>query len=217
MKYIPVVFLSLLSLSTVFAQTGKQANKQSAVKQKAAPQTVAPKKHKMTDTVGVINGTPILLYNYKDILGDIIRSAARDSIVSEDNFTVYVNAAWDKVIEDVLTEQEITKRKLHLSDSELLDQVIENPPDFLAKQFTNAQGEVQKKAMRVSLVDPTNDSIASIILGVERIRLEHERLLRAVASRASSDQEREEQLQAWLRQQKAKAKIIDYRPRFGFY
>lgn len=211
------VVAQVLSAQPGLAQKGKTSKTKAPEGLNATATVTPPKKHKMTDTVGIVNGTPILLYSYKDVLGDIIRSAARDSMVSEERFTVYVNAAWNQIVGDILSEQEIAKRHLAASDSETLTHLLDNPPDFLVRQFTNNQGVLQREAMRTALESPSNDSVTKVILGVERIKLEHEKLLRSVAPTATTDAERERQYTAWLRAEQKKSRIEDRRTAFGFY
>jgi len=205
----------LLTLFTVRFAVAQQPAKKSKAGSKT---TIVPqKKHKSTDTVGVVNGRAILLYDYKGLLSDIIQKAAHDSVVTDDDFTKYVDAAWDKAVEDILVEQEIEKRKLTMSDSAVLAITVADPPDFLIKQFTDSSGSLHREALLSALTDTRNDSVAKIILGVERINLEHMAFINAIAPGARNQEERSRTYQIWLKEKKAKARIDDRRIAFGYY
>jgi hypothetical protein len=214
-RILPVL---LLSIALGFLATATSAQTSEPV----APKKKTEKKHKMTDTVGVVNGQVILLYDYRGILSDMIRQAARDSAVKNGavtpaQLTDFVNAAWDKTVEDIIVEQEIYKRKLNLSDAETKARILKTPPPFLVQQFTDSMGKFRPDVMQQALNDPLNDSITHIIISVEKINLEHEALLAAIAQDVKSDEAKITRFNLWLKKQKLKARIDDRRVAFGYY
>jgi hypothetical protein len=82
------------------------------VNSKAQDTNKPKKKHLLTDTVGMVNGSVIRLYDFRELLSDITRSEAPDSVVQDTEFTRYVNMTWERLVSDILIYQEIEKRNL---------------------------------------------------------------------------------------------------------
>src|SRR5688572_22085297 len=77
-----IIALCGLLILTAFQPVYGQAKK----KTKTKVETRTPSK---SDTIGVVNGVVITLGEYKSVLGGIVRQAARDSVVSEENLGTY--------------------------------------------------------------------------------------------------------------------------------
>lgn len=184
---------------------------------KKVEKKVEPRKHKPTDTVGVINGDVITYSDYRTIMSDIMRQAARDSIASEADFSKWVNAAWDQCLEAILTRQELTKRNLKLTDDEVKAQLVSEPPQFIAKQFTDSTGTFHPEALHATLYDPTQDSVVGIIVEAQRMMMEDQALKLSLAPNARTDEERVKEYDLWLTKAKNNARTIDNRLRFGYY
>lgn len=210
LRSILFAFLVFAISTTADAQTKKKGSQKSA-------EQPAPKRHKGTDTVGVINGEVVMLRDFKSVLSEIIRSAASDSMVSEADWTVYVNAAWDECMKAVLVQQEIQKRGLALSPSQVKAALVADPPQFLAAQFIDSTGTFRPEILEWALNDPTQDSVVQIVVGAHRMKLEDESLRKSIAPNASTDAERNKQFDVWLEAQKQRARVIDNRLRFGYY
>ena len=94
----------------------------------AQAQEVKPrKKHKNSDTVGVVSGTPIRYYDFKQQLNSIIqehRNEVKDSVVSDTAYTRFVNMTWDKLIGDIIIEQELSKRKLSFTTEKTIEKLL---------------------------------------------------------------------------------------------
>ena len=183
-----------------------------------AQDSTKPKwKHKLTDTVGVVNGSIIRLYDFRELLSDITRSEAPDSIVQDTEFTRYVDMTWERLVSDILIYQEIEKRKLGISEKELISRLIANPPKELKEDFTDAHGTFDGRSYEQFLRSSESDSVREIVLNYYHIQLEQENLLRAIAPRTKSEKARNEAFAAWLRQAFKTARIEDRRTAFGYY
>lgn len=216
MRILKALFVIALLFSTQNVEQSF-AQKKKPAKTQAKKEVKPPKRHRGTDTVGIVNGEVIMLRDFKSVLSEIVRSAASDSIVSEENWTVYVDAAWDKCVEAVVLQQEIEKRKLSLTDDEVKEHLVTNTPEFLVTQFSDPSGNFNREALQYALNDPTQDSIVQIVVGAERFRLENDRLMKSVAPDAQSDADRQKLFAAWLNKQKNNARQIDRRIAFGYY
>ena len=215
-RLLPIV---VLSFCVLLAQDTLAQKKQPKPKTelKRVEKKSEPRKHLPTDTVGVINGDVITYSDYRTILGDVMRQAARDSIASEADFSKWVNTAWDQCLEAILTRQEITKRELKLSEDEIKAELVNDPPVFLAKQFTDSTGAFHPEALHAALYDPTQQDVVASIVAAQRMLMEEKSLKLSLAPAARTDAEREKAYQAWLTKAKNQAKTVDNRLRFGYY
>lgn len=204
------LFLVLFAASIGAAQSRSKTDAKPAEKRE-------PKKHKMTDTVGVINGHVVQLYDFRETLSNIVRSAARDSIVSEADWTKYVDAAWDRIMEDVILEEEIRKYKFDISNDDALADMLQDPPPFVTSQFTDSTGVFDKHRMQAAMADPRNDSVLKILVGIHRTNMEQAKLARAIVPDAKTNEEYNERYAIWLKRKKSLARVIDKRINFGYY
>jgi hypothetical protein len=221
------VFLFALLLTALILSAGSEhafaQKKRSATKQPPSKKITIvdhPKQHAPTDTVGVVNGTVITFADFNSIMNGYLRAFVKrsgDNLVTDSLYSVIVDSAWDKAIEDILVEQTIQKEHLSLSDSEAVEMIVANPPEFLANQVRDAHGTLHTAALRQALTDPRNDSVTQVIVQGERLRLENEKFLAWLSPKAQSGTTRDAAYAAWLRKAKAKAVIMDKRLAFGFY
>ncbi len=208
----------VFGLCAIFAHDSiAQKKKAPKTEVKKVEKKVEPRKHKPTDTVGVINGDVITYSDYRTILADIMRQSARDSIASEADWTKWVDAAWDECLEAILTRQEIAKRELKLTEDEVKAELVNTPPEFLKKQFTDSSGTFYPEALHAALYDPTQQDVVAGIVGAQRLMMEDKSLKLSLAPEARTDDEREKAYKAWLLKAKNNARTIDNRLRFGYY
>lgn len=208
----------VFGLCAIFAHDSiAQKKKAPKTEVKKVEKKVEPRKHKPTDTVGVINGDVITYSDYRTILADIMRQSARDSIASEADWTKWVDAAWDECLEAILTRQEIAKRELKLTEDEVKAELVNTPPEFLKKQFTDSTGTFYPEALHAALYDPTQQDVVAGIVGAQRLMMEDKSLKLSLAPEARTDDEREKAYKAWLLKAKNNARTIDNRLRFGYY
>lgn len=219
-RLLPIFVFSLCAVMAhqSIAQTKKPAAKtEKKTELKKVEKKREPRKHLPGDTVGVINGDVITYSDYRTIMADIMRQAARDSIASEADFTKWVNQAWDECLEAILTRQEITKRELKLSEDEVKTELVNDPPEFLKKQFIDSTGQFHPEALHAALYDPTQQDVVVGIVAAQRLMMEERALKLSLAPEARTDAEREKAYQAWLLKAKNNARTIDNRLGFGYY
>jgi hypothetical protein len=220
MRFFPA--LSILALLLLASGAFAQQPKHTGTKPSGGKVTKVdhPKHHEPTDTVGVVNGTVITYSDFNAMMSGYLKmfvTRSGDNVVTDSLYSVIVDSAWEKAVEDILIEQAIQKNNLALSDSEAIEMIVANPPEFLSAQVTDAQGKVHPEALRPALLDPRNDSLTRIIVQGERMRLENEKFMRWVAPNAKTEAARRSAYDAWMRKAEAKARIEDKRLAFGFY
>jgi hypothetical protein len=197
---------SLLLLSHIsFAQTQEKKPK---------------KKHKNTDTLGVINGTLIRLYDFKQQLAATIKehkNEVKDTILSDTALTRFVNLAWDKLVSDIIIEQELEKRKLTLTSEKTIDRILKYIPKELRETFTDSSGSFNKKTLKAYLKNPNPDLQRTKILDYYQILFEQQLLAASLTPTARTEHERIKQLGLWLQLKISKSNIDDRRTNFGYY
>ena len=174
----------------------------------------------MLDTVGVVNSTVIRYYDFREQLATTIREHKKeimDSVVSDTAFTRYVNMTWDKLVADIIIENELQKRKLALTTEKTVDRILKEIPQELKVTFTDSAGTFNEKALKVYLKNPNPDPQRTKILDYYQILFEQQRLASAIAPTARNEQERMKRLGLWLKEKISKAKIDDRRTAFGYY
>jgi len=178
------------------------------------------KKHKMMDTVGVVNGTVIRYYDFREQLASTIRDhklEIKDTIVTDTAFTRFVNMTWDKLVADIIIENELQKRKLSLTTEKTIDRILKDIPKELKETFSDSSGSFNEKALSAYLKNPNPDPKRTKILDYYQILFEQQRLAAAIAPMARTEEERTKRLGLWLKMKVSKAKIDDRRTAFGYY
>jgi len=204
-RFIYIILILFLTANISYTQT---------------PEVKPKKKHKNTDTVAVVSGIVIRYYDFKQQLTATIkehRSEIKDTIVSDTAYTRFVNIAWDKLVGDVIIEQELAKRKLGLSTEKTIEHILKNIPKELKETFTDSTGTFREKALKAYLNNPNPDLQRTKILDYYQILFEQQRLAAAISPKAKSEEERMKLLGLWLKQKAVKAITEDRRTAFGFY
>ena len=102
-----------------------------------------------SNNVGSLNGKPILYDDFNRLVFDEISRIEKQS---GENMTdadrVYVRAVvWERLIQDLLIQEQIEQNKILVSDSEVLYQLKNNPPPFLQSSpvfRTDGQFDLEK-------------------------------------------------------------------------
>jgi hypothetical protein len=220
---ITLVFLCCIAVRPVCAQNSDSTK--SAATLKEVPLKEAEARHKPGDTVAVVNGVLITFADFNSIMSGYLKSIVartKNNVITDTVYTEIVDSAWDRALSDIIIEHEIEKRRLGMSVAEIKTALIASPPDFLRQQFSDSLGQFRSEIMRKALDDPRNDTVVSVIVESERVRLETDRLAASIAKssitkKGATNAEREQAFAAWLKKAKRNASIDDRRTRFGFY
>ncbi len=96
-----------------------------------------------TAEIGVVNGEKILYKDYDERLQKQIEQE-RNQSQNPDEELDYVRlhqTIWNQVVDNVLINQEAKKMGIKVSPEEVRDELIENPPDYLKRSFTDSTGK----------------------------------------------------------------------------
>lgn len=96
--------------------------------------------------VGTVNGEKILYKDYEERLQKQIEQERAQS-QNPDADLDYVRlhqTIWNQMVDNILINQEAEKMGIKVSPEEVRDELIENPPDYLKKSFTDSTGKFLK-------------------------------------------------------------------------
>ncbi|HEY6172212.1 MAG TPA: SurA N-terminal domain-containing protein [Candidatus Kapabacteria bacterium] len=176
-----------------------------------------PRKYKSLDTVGIVNKIPIYYGDYRDMLKQTIRDNQSDSVVTDTAFARYVNMTWDKIVLDILIEEEIEKRKLALTEEQVISRLLAEPPDELRGQFVNTIGAFDRETCAKYLRNPQPDLSRTRYVEYYRTKYEGERFYASIGKKGANSEERMKAFTDWYQKKLTNAQIIDKRTSFGFY
>ncbi len=119
----------------------------SLVKQGNNPQTAA---------IGIINGEKILYQDYELKVKQAIEQQRTqmqnpDAEIDENQIR---NQVWDQMVNEVLTRQEAEKAGIRVTDEEIADVLLESPPEFLARSFTDSAGNFNRQLYLELVTNP---------------------------------------------------------------
>ena len=189
----------------------------SAVKSSPLDSLKKQRKYKSLDTVGIVNGTVIYYGDFKEMLKQTIIDNQHDSIVSDTAFTRYVNTTWDKIVLDILVEEEVEKRKLNLTEEQVIKRLLAEPPDELRKQFVNTIGAFDRETCAKYLRNPEPDLARTRYVEYYWVKFEGERFYASLAKKGANSDERMKAFTDWYQKKLTNAQIIDRRTSFGLY
>jgi hypothetical protein len=189
----------------------------SAVRSSPLDSLKKQRKYKSLDTVGIVNGTVIYYGDYKDMLKQTIRENQRDSVVSDTAFARYVNMTWDKIVLDILVEEEVEKRKLSLTEEQVIKRLLAEPPDELRAQFVNTIGAFDRDACAKYLRNPEPDLARTRYVEYYWTKFEGERFFASLVKKGANSEERMKAFTDWYQKKLTTAQIFDRRTSFGFY
>jgi hypothetical protein len=178
------------------------------------------KKHKPDDTVGVVKGVLITYrdfhYQLKSVLHDHLSELKGDSVTGEE-LTKFVNLAWEKMVGDVLIEQEIKKRNLNISKEETIKRMVADPPELIRQSFTDSLGVLHSKELQAFLESPVQDSLRDKVVIYYQTTYEQDEFIKAIAPKAKSPVEKQKAIDAWVAKEVPHTAIDDRRVAFGYY
>lgn len=151
------------------------------------------------------------------MLKQTIRDNQSDSVVSDTAFARYVTITWDKIVLDILVEEEIEKRKLGLTEEQVIKRLLAEPPDELRVQFVNTIGAFDREACAKYLRNPGPDLARTRYVEYYRTKYEGERFYASFGKKGADPKDRMEAFTDWYQKKLTSAQIIDRRTSFGFY
>lgn len=122
--------------------------------------------------IGKVNGVPITRSDYQFIYNQFmqqLRAQSQDQSITYAQEEFVRSQAWDNLVYGILTDQEIKKLGITVSDEEIVAYLRNNPPVEVRDYFLNEQGEFDMQRYLAELNNPANDWTALEALVRERI------------------------------------------------
>lgn len=112
-----------------------------------------------SNNVGSVNGKKITYQEFSNFLDRAIENqkAQTGQDVPEENMDQFRDQVWDAIVTQSLTEQQIEKFGIKVSDEEIRDFILgPNPPEFLKRNFIDSTGKFNRSMYESALFDARN-------------------------------------------------------------
>lgn len=107
-----------------------------------------------TAVIATVNGEPIYYRDFEQKVQDEVEKERTRLAEGEEIDDVRIRKQlWNQLVEDILLRQEAEKAGIHITDEEIRDIMIENPPRQLTELFTDSTG-FNKQAYLMYLTEP---------------------------------------------------------------
>jgi len=109
-----------------------------------------------TAVIGKINGEKILYKNFEEEVREQIEQQRKQSTTENMDIdeSQVRKSLWAEKVEEILLNQEAKKMGTRVTDEEILDVLLDNPPDYLRKPFTDSAGNFQRQAYLEIITNP---------------------------------------------------------------
>jgi len=112
-----------------------------------------------SNNVGSVNGKDISYQEFSNFLDRAIENqkAQTGQEIPEENMDQFRDQVWDAIVTQTLTEYQIKKFGIKVTDEEVRDYILgPNPPEFLKKNFIDSTGKFNREMYESALFDARN-------------------------------------------------------------
>lgn len=103
-----------------------------------------------TAPIGEVNGEKILYREFEDRVREMqeqqIEQMRAQGMEQEIDYSILRGQVWKEMVEEVLIKQQVAKMGVMVTDEEMLDIMLNNPPEYLRKPFTDSLGNFQRES-----------------------------------------------------------------------
>jgi parvulin-like peptidyl-prolyl isomerase len=109
-----------------------------------------------TQVIATINGTPIYYLDYEQRIKDEEENAKREAEKSGQPFDANATRqrVWQALVDEALLEQQIKNFGIMITDNQIKEQLIDNPPDFLKQMFSDSAGNFMRSTYLELITKP---------------------------------------------------------------
>ncbi len=110
--------------------------------------------------VGSVNGTKITAEAYDQAYRQqvaMMKQQAPDRDLNANQYAAAQEGAWDFAVQTALIDQAIAKRKIKVTDQEVLDVFRNNPPAEILNQYRTENGQIDMQRYYADLQNPGNN------------------------------------------------------------
>ncbi len=109
-----------------------------------------------TAALGKVNGEKILYRVFEEKVREQVEQQRKQA--PEQNIDVDENqirkSLWTQMVDEILQKQEAEQIGIKVTDAEILDIMLDNPPDYLKKSFTDSAGNFQRQTYLEIMTNP---------------------------------------------------------------
>lgn len=109
--------------------------------------------------LGEVNGDPITFEEYNNRVSFYTDQFSQQtgSAMTPELRTLYENQAWEDLVAARLIQQKMNQLGITVTDNELIEMITgENPDPFIRQQFADADGRIDRIALRAAIEAPEN-------------------------------------------------------------
>lgn len=109
-----------------------------------------------TAAIGKVNGEKILYRAFEEKIREQIEQQRKqnpDKPLDVDENQLR-KSTWTQMVEEILQKQQAEKIGIKVTDQEILDVLLDNPPDYLRKPFTDSAGNFQRQTYLEIITNP---------------------------------------------------------------
>ncbi len=107
--------------------------------------------------LGVVNGEPISLEEYNNRVSFYTDQFSQQTggTMTAETRRMYENQAWEDLVASRLIQQKMNEMGIAVTDQELIEMITgENPDPFIRQQFADADGNIDRIALRAAIESP---------------------------------------------------------------
>lgn len=111
-----------------------------------------------TAPIGIVNGENLLYKDYEEKVRQQVeqqRAQQQDPEAEIDEAAIRTQV-WDQMVGEILLKQEAKKAGIVVTDTEVSEQLLENPPEYLSRSFTDTAGRFNKTLYLELVTKPEN-------------------------------------------------------------
>lgn len=104
--------------------------------------------------VGVINGENIPYQEFELRVKEQAELQTQQNPQAEVDENQIRQSVWDQYVEEILIKQSANKAGIKVTQDEVLDLMLDSPPDYLTKNFTDSTGKFNRQAYLEVMTNP---------------------------------------------------------------
>ena len=160
---------------------------------------------------GSVDGHIITAKEYMDMANNIITNTGlsnQKDPLSSDQLHQINKKVWQDLILNAISDNAIARYKLTVTDSELITDIENNPPQAFKSSFIDSAGVFHKADFVRALHDPKNDTVIRTILPILRIGYLRKKIIEKLREEVTISEE-----EAWhqFHKEKPKATKADFK------
>jgi peptidyl-prolyl cis-trans isomerase D len=119
--------------------------------------------------IGKVNGVPVTSQAFQSAYSQLAQQYRSSGNLTATQQSLLQDQAWNSIVSQILTDQEIQKMGITATDEEVLAYLRSSPPPEVQQYFIDDNGNFDYAAYQAALSDPSNDWTGVEALARQRI------------------------------------------------